>query len=614
MSVIEQTLSVGGRKIRGALPAGSELSLSLTLERSLALRRASLRFRRDGEAARSIPLVWERLECGRETWSATLPALPAGLYFYDFELVFADDKRIFGGERQLCENGVCQLLVYCPSGESGQKLCGKMIYHIFVDRFYRSGRSEVRPGARFNPDWRGGEVDFAERRGGFVKNNDFFGGDLWGICEKLDYISSLGTDYIYLSPVFDSVSNHKYDTGDYLRVDEYFGGNEALSTLAAEAKKRGMGIILDGVFNHTGDDSVYFNKYGHYSSLGAYQSKESPYYSWYDFRRFPDEYSCWWNIPILPRVNSENEEYRRFVCGQLLEKWTSFGIDGWRLDVPDELSDTFLDDFRNSLKSLAPEAFVIGEVWEDASNKISYGERRRYLSSAQLDSVMNYPFRDAVIAYLMHGDAELFRRTVEGIIWRYPPHVTLSLMNFLGTHDTPRILTVLGGGMEGQSNAAMSKDRLSADGRERALRLTATAFKLLSVLPGALSVYYGDEAGMEGHSDPFCRRPFPWGNEDRALLSTVRHLGQIRRTHRAFCDGELSFISIDSESALISRKAESDYVLCAVNRSDDCRLIRTRRVMTDLFTGENGREFTVMPQGATYLHSADGNAGALWLI
>lgn len=614
MSVIEQALSVGAKKTRGAVVAGSTVTISLTLERNLAVRRAILRFRPDGGEVQSMPLTWERLDCGRERWSVTLPPLFEGLFFYDFELEVGERKVIFGGERQLCENGTCQLLVYRSSAPSAKKLHGKMIYHIFVDRFFRSQRSRVRPGARFNSDWSGGEVEYAEYRGGFVKNNDFFGGDLWGVCEKLDYISSLGADYIYLSPVFDSVSNHKYDTGDYLKVDEYFGGDEALRTLASEAKKRGMGLILDGVFNHTGDDSVYFNKYGRYSSIGAYQSAESVYYGWYDFRHFPDEYSCWWNIPILPRVNSADEGYRRFICDCVLKKWTIPGVAGWRLDVPDELSDAFLDDFRSALGRLSPDTFVIGEVWEDASNKISYGRRRRYLSSAQMDSVMNYPFRDAVIAYLMRGDAQMLRQTVEGIIWRYPPNVVHSLMNFLGTHDTPRILTVLGGGREGQSGIVMSKDRLSSAARERALRLTASAFMLLSILPGALSVYYGDEAGMEGHSDPFCRRPFPWGNEDSTLLSVIRRLGQIRREHRAFCDGELAFVSLDSETALISRHSEGDFVLCAVNRSDICRKIRTDVEMTDLFNGEKGREFTVLPQCSLYLHSAESNVGALWSI
>lgn len=610
----EQTVSAGGCRRNGAVPAGKRVTVTLTLERSIGVRKAFVRLWPDGGSGQVIPLVWKSLMNEREVWSAVLPPLPAGLFFYDFELLLSEREVSVGGDRSLTEGGVCRLLVHIPPRRAADKLWGKMIYHVFVDRFFRSGRCEVRPGGVFNPDWKNGVPQYATQRGGYVKNNEFFGGDLWGVCDKLGYISSLGADYIYLSPIFDSPSNHKYDTGDYMSVDRYFGGDEALRTLISEAGKLGIGIILDGVFNHTGDDSVYFNKYGHYGALGAYQSEKSPYHRWYDFRRFPDDYACWWNIPILPRVDSADESYRRFICGRVLEKWSRLKIAGWRLDVPDELSDPFLDDFRRSLEELDSDAFVIGEVWEDASDKISYGRRRRYLSSSQMDSVMNYPFRDAVIGYLLSGDADMFRRTVEGIIWRYPSHVTYSLMNFLGTHDTPRILTVLGGGSESDSNDEMAHDRLSPTAREQALRLTGVAFMLISLLPGALSVYYGDEAGMEGHGDPFCRRPFPWGEECPELLALVKRLGAIRRRHPAFCDGEFAVISIDTDTAILSRQTKGDHILCAVNRARDSRRLRTRRDMRELFTGAEGREFTLAPQSAVYLHSTESHAGAEWII
>ena len=534
-----QTILAHGKPTNGTVPAGRAVTLSLTINRNAAVSRGVVRFRRDGESERLIPLVWRGASADRETWTASLDPLPAGLYFYDFELSCGVPSPVtLGGGRDLSPGGVCQLTAYPRIAPSASVLAGKTIYHIFVDRFRRSGRCAVRDGARFNPDWEHGVPSFAAERGGDNLNDDFFGGDLWGVAEKLDYISSLGADYIDLSPVFAARSNHKYDVGDYLAVDPAFGGDEALAHLAAEAKKRGMGLILDGVFDHTGDDSVYFNKYGHYPSLGAYQSPSSPYFGWYDFRSFPDDYASWWNVPILPKVRTAEPSFRRFICDTVLPKWSALGISNWRLDVADELSDEFLDDLRAALTALDPRSVVIGEVWDDASNKIAYGRRRRYFMSGQLDSVMNYPLRDAVIAYVLRGDAAHFRRTVEGILRHYPPHVARSLMNFLGTHDTPRILTVLGGGLaESAPNAARAADRLSPEHRGRAIRLTALAFMLTAILPGALSIYYGDEAGLEGHDDPFCRRPFPWGGEDPTLLSLVSHLGWIRHSHRAFADG-----------------------------------------------------------------------------
>ena len=597
-----QTVLCGGKRTNGTVPADGAVTLLLSVERRAAVTRGAVRFWRDGGEARLIPLVWRSLDGARETWSAALGALEAGLYFYAFELSVGNSHTaLLGGGRELSAGGCCQLTAYPAPRPSASVLAGKMIYHIFVDRFRRSGRCALREGARFNPDWDHGEPSFAPEKGGALDNDDFFGGDLWGVAEKLDYISSLGADYIYLSPVFTAASNHKYDVGDYLSVDPSFGGDEALSFLAAEARKRGIGLILDGVFDHTGDDSSYFNKYGHYPEKGAYQTISSPYYKWYGFRRHPDDYASWWNISILPKRNTAEPSFRRFICEKVIPKWSAFGVSIWRLDVADELSDEFLDDFHRALSALDERSAVIGEVWDDASDKCAYGKRRRYFTSGQLDSVMNYPLRDAVIGYVLRGDAAMFCRTLEGILWRYPPHVVHSLMNFLGTHDTPRIMTVLGGSLpESAPNAALAADRLAPDARLRAIRLTSLAFMLIAALPGALSIYYGDEAGMEGHGDPFCRRPFPWGGEDNSLLALIRRLGEIRRAHRAFADGDIAILSIDEKRALILRRAVGDTVLCAVNRSGSpCRL-RAAFEMRDLFSGATEREFTVPAESAAY--------------
>lgn len=597
-----QKVICDGTSCGGAVPEGGEVVFSIDIPRQTGVSRGAVRLWRDGETPGELPLEWSGTDFSRESWVSRPVRLRPGLYLYVYELHAGEDERLLlGGDGELFPGGRCQLSVYRAAASSSSSLWGKTIYHIFVDRFFRSGKCAVRAGGIFDPYWENGEVAYPAEKGGELKNNVFFGGDLYGVAEKLGYISSLGADYIYLSPVFSAASNHKYDVGDYLNVDPAFGGDEALLYLCSEAKKYGIGVILDGVFDHTGDDSVYFNKYGNYPSTGAYQSPDSPYFEWYDFGRFPDVYACWWNIPILPKVRSDAPSFRRFICEEVLPKWSAFGISGWRLDVCDELPDVFLDGFKSALKELDPDAFVIGEVWEDASNKCSYGMRRCYLWSGQLDSIMNYPFREAVISYVLRGDADFFRRTVEGILWRYPPHVSDSLMNFLGTHDTPRILTVFADALpEDSPNAALAADRASPEKRERAIRLTALAFMMTAILPGSLSIYYGDEAGMEGHGDPFCRRPFPWGREDKRLLSLVRKLGSLRRAHRAFKDGAFSILSIDGEKALFLRSAPEDLILCAVNRSGVSRRFFCDDPATDLFSGESAVSFDIPAESASY--------------
>lgn len=461
---------------------------------------------RDEGASISHHMRWADISFSDEVWETVIPILETGLYFYNYEFIFVDGKKIFGGENEfdLTENYNRQLIVYSSEFDVPDCFYGAMIYHIFVDRFRNSGRVKAKEGAVINSDWYGAVPKYPEYPGAYINNNEFFGGDLWGVIEKLPYIQSLGIDYIYLSPVFDALSNHKYDTGDYLSVDEMFGGDDALLSLIFEAEKLGIKIILDGVFNHTGDNSVYFNKYGNYNSIGAYNSKHSPYYRWYSFKNYPNEYECWWGISILPRVNSSDTSYIDFIMNKVVYKWMQAGIAGWRLDVADELSDVFLEKFRSSVKSYSSDAIIIGEVWEDATNKISYGVRRRYLQGSQLDSVMNYPFRNAVIGYIRDGNISLFTETVCGICRRYPEKVLNSLMNFLGTHDTERIITVLGGeSADGHTNSELAYMRMTEEQLDLAKHLLILAFLMIAHLPGSLSVYYGDEIGMEGYRDPF---------------------------------------------------------------------------------------------------------------
>lgn len=438
--------------------------------------------------------------------------------------------------------------VYADDYQTPDWAKSAVMYHIFVDRFAKSEAHTlpVRDNARLNPDWDAGTPEYAPYPGAPLANNEFFGGSLYGIMEKLDYLQALGVDLLYLSPIFKAYSNHKYDTGDYREIDEMFGGREAFEALLAEADRRGMRVILDGVFNHTGDDSRYFNRYGRYESVGAYQSPDSPYHSWYIFRQFPEEYEAWWGIPILPKLNNNNPQTRDFFLGEtgILRHYIASGTSGWRLDVADELPSDFLTELRTAVKRENPDALILGEVWENAADKVAYGHRRAYLSGYQLDSVMNYPFKNAILDYIRTKNAACLYDTVTEILSMYPPESAGVLMNLLGTHDTERILTALGASEADHalSNAEKATFRLSEEKRAHAIQLLKLTSVLEFTLPGLPSIFYGDEAGMEGFGDPFCRRPYPWGREDENLREHYRVLAHLKREENALHASRLSFL------------------------------------------------------------------------
>ena len=415
------------------------------------------------------------------------------------------------------------------------------MYHIFVDRFAKGGDVDVRSDAIMNEDWDNYMPQYAKFPGGEVANNMFFGGTLDGITSKLDYLASLGVNCLYLSPIFEAYSNHKYDTGDYEKVDAMFGGDEALDRLIAEAEARGIKIILDGVFNHTGDDSKYFNRRGRYDTLGAYNSPDSEYFKWYSFESYPDKYRCW-DIKILPAVDSKNPEYDNYINGEdgIIAKYLRKGTCGWRLDVADELSEPFLENLRRSAKKADPESIIIGEVWEDASIKIAYTDRRKYFRGRQLDSVMNYPLRTGIIDFITTGDSKNLFSASAGLYLRYPKSVSDCLMNFLGTHDTERILTVLGVGVPDLTMDEKAHFSMLPEEREKALALIRLAYVILAFMPGVPCIFYGDEAGIEGLGDPFNRVTYPWGREDKALTAFYREIGKLRRDSEICKNGFLS--------------------------------------------------------------------------
>ena len=517
---------------------------------------------------------------GNELWSLFLPTEKESLYFY--KIRYRDENGLHFVKNPLTDTEDFQLTVFDGSYTPPSWFRGGTMYHIFVDRFAKSGICAPKPYAKMADNLQD-TPQYAEKPGAPLANDLFFGGDLYGIKERLDYLSGLGVTCIYLSPIFDARSNHKYDTGDYLHVDSMFGGDRALEALIEAARSKNIRIILDGVFNHTGDDSIYFNKYGNYDSTGAYQSPDSPYADWYSFRSYPDEYESWWGIPILPTTNKESDGFRNFIFGTdgIVPHYLKKGIAGWRLDVADELPEKFLCDLTKSAKNVDKEALIIGEVWEDASNKISYSRRRKYFRGNELDSVMNYPWRNAVIDFVKHGGAEQFKAAVLTLYEHYPKCVSDNLMNILGTHDTERILTVLGAdSANGYTNAQLAEKKMTAAQRRHAVCLLKLAYTIIATLPGVPCIYYGDEAGMEGYGDPFNRRFFPWGEEDRELIDYYRKIGSIRRQESVFREGILTFDLAQADVVVYRR----DSLLIAVNRGNAVKEIPCDAPYYDLLT------------------------------
>ena len=472
----------------------------------------------------------------RETTLLRSPdcTLDKGLYFFHFELETENGLRYTSEEMFGCTladrfSGEWQLLVY--DEEPARPDDPGIIYHVFVDRFRKAGDVPRRPDAVYREDWGGGIPEYADVKGGFLRNNSFFGGTLYGVTEKLEYIRALGASVIYLSPVAEAYSNHKYDVGDFMKVDAGFGGDRALAELTEKAASLGIRVMLDGVFNHVGDNSVYFNKYGTYPSIGAYQSKESPYADWFTFYRFPDLYECWWGVTNLPKVR-KTPEYQAFITEQVIPHYMRLGVGGWRLDVVDEYSGAFLEGITRAVRACDPQAPVIGEVWEDASCKVAYGERKNYFCGGRLDGVTNYPLRDALIAFLTGRDTQTLALTLHAQYLRYPAAHRRSLMNMLGSHDTVRIVNALAGADgEGLSEAERAALRLTAAQRQSAVRALKAAYLFLCAQVGWPCLYYGDETALEGCADPFCRRPYPWGSADAELIGYFRRCAAMRREY-----------------------------------------------------------------------------------
>ncbi len=491
------------------------------------------------------------------------------------------------------EGGGFRLTVYQRGFDTPAWFRRSVMYQIFPDRFGFSEDDTAEKGIEYHrslgqtPELHGSlnePVRWQPRP--FESNyspDDFYGGTFKGIEGKLPYLKELGISCIYLNPIVEARSNHRYDTSDYHRPDPILGSMEDFEHLCARAGELGIRLILDGVFSHTGADSRYFNRYGSYPGVGACQGKDSEYYRWYDFSKFPEEYRCWWGFKDLPEVDEQNPKWQQdIVTGEdsVVKLWLRHGASGWRLDVADELPDDVLELIRDAAKAVKPDAPIIGEVWEDAIIKESYGSRRRYALGSSLDSVMNYPFRDAVLTF-MHGysDAHALCEFFISQQMNYPKPMYYALMNLLGSHDVERLRTALATNvwLRSLSREDQLKIYFGQEELDQAAALQRVCAAIQFTIPGVPCIYYGDEQGMCGLNDPFNRLPFREGDE--ATHDYYAALAQLRNSSAVLSTGHASFMAANKDVLLILRyindgvdvfgeEADNGAYLVVVNRGE----------------------------------------------
>ena len=561
----------------GAIAEGDTLRLKILLHKDAQVYSAYLILLQDEWFKPKECAMFPCGNLGDYTFYECEITLNQGLYWYCFRYTSANGEfYVSKTENSL---GIIiyegkptywQQTVFSREYETPNWLKGGIIYQIFPDRFYKSNckKNNIPQDRYICEDWN--SVPEYRQNTGNSKflGNDYYGGDLKGIEEKLDYLVELGITCIYLNPIFEAHSNHRYNTANYLKIDSMLGNEEDLCSLIEKAKKKKINIILDGVFSHTGDDSIYFNKNQRYGNTGAFNDYYSPYRNWYNFNNYPNDYSCWWGVPSLPETNENDLSFSNFITGEngVLRYWLKKGIKGWRLDVADELPDEFLEKIRLSVKLEGKENYLLGEVWEDASNKISYGKRRKFLQGKQLDSVMNYPFANAIVGFLKGDSSKKLINIVSDICENYPKQSVDLLMNHIGTHDTARILTRLGS--ENSDSIPRSQQAnltLSQEEYTKGIQLLKLAAVLQYTLPGIPSVYYGDEVGMSGYGDPFCRAAYPWGKENTNLLDFYKKLGSVRKSNKPFAEGYFMPYDSDEDCIIYSRKWENEEIFIAVN-------------------------------------------------
>lgn len=578
MSTLFNSRSATHKTPFGAVCCGQSVTLTLHVPQEFGCTTPYLFLTQEGHPTQQLLMEACGTGDGVDIFSYTVTPQAPGLYFYYFDL-YTGYRKLFcgeGGEAYITtESGpLWQLTVYAASFQTPDWLRGGIMYQIFPDRFYEGEPNKPMPFAdRVYRADKDGEPYFwpNEHQDGFL-NLDYYGGDFKGICAKLPYLVEMGVTVIYLNPIFEAHANHRYNTANYLQVDPLLGTNEEFAALCATAKKHGISIILDGVFSHTGSDSLYFNREGRYPEPGAYRDPNSPYRSWYDFNpSYIGGYRSWWGFESLPEVNENDPGYRAFICGEggVIDYWLGLGAAGFRLDVADELPDDFIEEIRHAVKRNGADKYLLGEVWEDATTKWSYGSRRSYLLGKGLDAVMNYPFQTAIIDFLKGEDAARTAQRLLSICENYPAPALHVLMNFLSTHDTVRGMTALSDeSYEGKDRYWQSGRRVSGAQYEHGRHLLTMAYAMLFTLPGVPSVYYGDEVCMQGYKDPFNRAYFEWDSPEKRVLPVLKQLAAVRKECAAFADGTLEMVQASGGLLVYERRAKTSTAAICINRTE----------------------------------------------
>lgn len=479
----------------------------------------------------------------------------SGHYWYAFQLIVDGNyfylNKTYDSYSYISENLTDSFFQLVTEKEYTQtnQMQGGIIYQIFVDRFCKYGEICSREPLIFRDDW-GGKIK-KNTYDPLIINKEVFGGNFEGVISKLDYLKKLGVTVIYLNPISMANSNHKYDTADYMRVDPMFGTETEFENLINEAKQRDIKIIIDGVYNHTGSDSIYFNKYNRFDTLGAYKSQNSKFYSWYNWDVWPEKYGSWWGIDTLPSISHLSNEFQDYIAGNggVIEKFLKQGISGVRLDVVDEISDDFVKKIQQKVSSFGEDKIIIGEVWEDASTKISYSKRRKYFADNELTSVMNYPVKESIINYLKTKEPTDLVSTMRMLLNNYPKVVMDNLMNFLGTHDTSRIFSEL--------------KNITNNDEQEAIELLKIATTILFTLPGVPSIFYGDEYGME-NNDESSRGCFDWKNYKTKIFDWFQKLSKIRR-FSVLKDGEFNLLMAKDGKFVYERSNNDERIIVFTN-------------------------------------------------
>ena len=557
---------------KGTVTKGTEVSFKLKVKEGCSPKEVYLMVKDDVEQ----DYYYHKMICNENSYTKTISFEKSGHYWYNFKLVF-NDYSVFVSKTYDSHSYISydkgedfSQQVLEEEYVSTDSMQGGIIYQIFVDRFCRVGDVKTKEPLVLREDW-GGKIK-KNTSNPILINEEIFGGNFKGITSKLDYLKELGVTVIYMCPISEAYSNHKYDTADYMTIDEMFGGEDDFKELVQKAKEKDIQIVIDGVYNHTGSDSIYFNKKGRYGELGAYQSKDSKYYKWFDFIKFPDVYESWWGINTLPSVNGNCSEFQEYIAGKngVIEKFMNLGVSGIRLDVVDELSNDFVKKISNKVKEFGKDKVIMGEVWEDAGTKIAYSSRRKYFVENQLNSVMNYPVKESLLNYIRTGEPYELVSTIRMIQNNYPKVVQDNLMNFLTTHDTVRFRSEL--------------ENITAGDNKKADCLMKMASAICYTMVGVPSIFYGDEYGMK-NNDGSSRGCFDWENYQNEIYEWFKHLAKIRKLS-VMKDGDINILLAKRGKFVYERVNENERVIVATNLFGEDLRLRLNGEFESFITGE----------------------------